>query len=296
MTATIESSAEAEEGQRTASLQSSQPLVRRGYLMAIGGAEDKREERLVLRRFVALAGAHAAHIVVMPTASGFMEMVGQKYQELFTNLGAGEVTVLGVNSREEAQDTGAVAVINAATAVFLTGGNQMKISSLLGGTPLLQALRDRYSAGILVGGTSAGASAICQHMIAYGASGSAPKQRMVQLCPGIGLINQVIIDQHFSQRDRVGRLMTAVAHNPYILGLGLDEDTAAIIDPDKRLEVVGRGSVLVIDASNISYSNIHAAKGHGPITMFGVTLNTLTNGYKYDLIERRPILELKIKD
>ncbi len=290
MSATIEAGQESGEGQRTESLQSHLPLVRRGYLMAIGGAEDKREQRTVLRRFVALAGGHAAHIVVMPTASGFMELVGQKYHEIFTALGARQVTVLGVNSRVQAQDHEAVAAINDASAVFLTGGNQMKISSLLGGTPLLQAIRDRYSEGILVGGTSAGASAICQHMIAYGASGSTPKQRMVQLCPGIGLINQVIIDQHFTQRDRVGRLMTAVAHNPYIIGIGIDEDTAAIIDPDKRLEVVGRGSVLVMDASNMSYTNIHEAKGHGPITMFGMTLSALTQGYKYDLIERRPIL------
>ncbi len=266
-------------------------LVRRGYLMAIGGAEDKRDQRIVLRRFVALAGGHAARIVVMPTASGLMELVGQKYHDLFIELGAGQVEVIGVSTREQAQDEGGVAVMKQATAIFLTGGNQMKISSLLGGTPLLQALRDRYSEGALVGGTSAGASALSQHMIAYGASGSAPKQRMVQLCPGIGLINQVIIDQHFSQRDRVGRLLTAVSHNPYILGIGLDEDTAVVIDPDKRLEVVGRGSVLIVDASQMTFTDIHAAKGHGAITMYGIILNTLAHGYKYDLIEREAILE-----
>lgn len=290
MTATIEPGIEEANEQRTASLQSHQPLVRRGYLMAIGGAEDKRDQRTVLRRFVALAGGHAARIVVMPTASGFMEMVSQKYQEIFTELGARQVTALGVNTREQAQDEGAAAVIKQATAVFLTGGNQMKISALLGGTPLLQAIRDRYSEGILVGGTSAGASALSQHMIAYGASGSTPKQRIVQLCPGIGLINQVVIDQHFSQRDRIGRLMTAVSHNPYILGLGVDEDTAAIIDPDKRLEVTGRGAVVIVDASKMTYTNIHEAKGHGPITMFGVTISTMTQGFMYDLIERKPVL------
>lgn len=258
--------------------------------MPIGGAEDKRGQMTILRRFVALAGGRAAHIVVMPTASGFIEMVSQRYREVFTELGAAQVTVIGVSTREQAQDTGVVAAMHGATAVFLTGGNQMKISSILGGTPLLQAIRDRYNDGILVGGTSAGASALSQHMIAYGASGGAPKQRMVQLCPGIGLITQAIIDQHFSQRDRLGRLMTAVAYNPYILGIGLDEDTAVVIDPDKRLEVVGRGSVLIVDASNMSYTDIQDAKGHGSVTMYGVTVNTLSSGYKYDLIERKPIL------
>ncbi len=274
----------------TAVLFPREKLVRRGYLMPIGGAEDKQDERIVLRRFVALAGGHAARIVVMPTASSLATVVGQRYREIFRTLGARQVEVLNISSREQAMDVSHLTAFEGATALFITGGNQMKLSAILGGTAVLQRIRDMHSAGMLVGGTSAGASAVSQHMIAFGASGSSPKQRMVQLCPGMGLLTQAIIDQHFSQRDRIGRLLTAVAHNPFILGIGIDEDTAAIIDPDKRLEVVGRGSVLIVDASNMSYTDIHDAKGYRPFTMYGVVINTLTSGHKYDLIERKPIL------
>jgi cyanophycinase len=256
--------------------------------MAIGGAEDKARDRVILRRFVELCGGSAARIVILPTASQ-LAGTGALYKELFTALGAERVDVLPVNTRDEAFERGYAADVRDATGVFMTGGNQVRLSSVLGGTPLAQAIRRANSSGVVVGGTSAGASILSEHMIAFGRRGSLPHQRMVHLAPGLGVTNRVIIDQHFRQRDRVGRLLTAVAYNPFLVGLGLDEDTAVVIDQHNELEVVGRHGVLVIDASDMRHTNVHDAGGHAPLSMLGVHLDVLVHGYRYDL-ERREAL------
>jgi cyanophycinase len=256
-----------------------------GPIVAIGGAEDKLRERLILRRFVELAGGPAARLVVLPTASQ-LASTGPLYQQLFRKLGADRVDVLAVNTREDAVEPDWSEAVAAATGVFMTGGNQVRLSSVLGGTPLAEAIRRAHAGGAVVGGTSAGASILCEHMIAFGRRGAIPHQRMVHLAPGLGLTNRVIIDQHFRQRDRVGRLLTAVAYNPFLVGLGLDEDTAVIIDARQQLEVIGRHGVLVVDASALRHTNVHEAGGHSPLALLGVRLDVLVQGYRYDL-ERR---------
>jgi len=260
----------------------------RGALMAIGGAEDKMKARSILYAFLALAGGSTARIAIMPAASTQPGRVGELYHALFCDLGAAAVEILHVDSREEAQDQGRVAALDGMTAVFLTGGNQLRLSTLLGGTPMARMISQRNRAGMVVAGTSAGASVLSRHMIAFGRSGEWPTQRMVQMAPGLGLTDVVTIDQHFQQRGRTGRLMVAVSYNPDLIGLGIDEDTAAIIDGEDVVEIVGRGSVLVVDGAELSYTNVDQAQRHDPVAVTDMRLHVLTEGWRYDLRQRRP--------
>jgi cyanophycinase len=260
----------------------------RGALMAIGGAEDKMKARRILYAFLALAGGSTARIAIMPAASTQPGRVGELYHALFCDLGAAAVEILHVDSRKEAQDPGRVAALDGMTAVFLTGGNQLRLSTLLGGTPMERMIHQRNRAGMVVAGTSAGASVLSRHMIAFGRSGEWPTQRMVQMAPGLGLTDAVTIDQHFQQRGRTGRLMVAVSYNPDLIGLGIDEDTAVIIDGQDVVEIVGRGSVLVVDGSELSYTNVDQAQRHDPVAVTDMRLHVLTEGWRYDLRQRRP--------
>ena len=259
-----------------------------GYLVPIGGAEDKTAERMVLNRFVQLSGNSHSHIVVIPAASTLPLESGERYSRVFKELHASEVDCLHVDHREQANDPSCVEILNDATGIFMTGGDQVRLVSLLGGTLLSRKLHERFSAGATIGGTSAGASAISQHMIAFGRSGATPLQRMVHLAPGLGLTEKVIIDQHFRQRDRIGRLMTAVSFNPAELGVGVDEDTAFIIGPDGDCEVVGSGGVTIVDGDKLSHSDIHSVKRYGPIATLGMQVHILTHGYRYNLRTRQP--------
>jgi len=257
--------------------------TRRGQIVPIGGAEEKLRDAAILRRFVELCGGSGARLVVLPTASRLPD-TGSRYEALFAELGAAEVRTLAVHTREDA-DAGGLALRDA-TGVFLTGGNQLRLSTTIGGTALGHALRSANAAGTHVAGTSAGAAFLCEHMIAFGRSGSIPRADMVTLAPGLGLTGSVIIDQHFRQRDRLGRLLTALGYNPEPVGLGLDEDTAAFIDADDRLTVVGSGAIAVVDPSELSYSSMDSAKRHQAVCLIGLRLHTLTEGASYDLGSR----------
>lgn len=263
-------------------------LSRPGYLMPIGGAEDRTSQRHILKQFVQYAGGNAARIVVIPTASGFGVEVGTQYCTIFKELGAAQVDCIHVQTRQQANDPQFVKSLAEATGIFMSGGDQTKLVSLIGGTPLASQIIASHRAGTVVAGTSAGASAMSRHMIAFGRSGSSPSQRMVQLAPGLGLIDRVIIDQHFRQRDRIGRLMTAVAYNPSYIGVGIDEDTAFIIGPDDNCEVIGSGSVTIVDGSQLQYTNLHAVKSHQPVAVMGVKVHILTQGCFYNLQSLEP--------
>jgi cyanophycinase len=260
----------------------------RGALMAIGGAEDKVKERRVLTAFLGLAGNEQARIAIIPAASTQADKVGELYHALFCDLGALAVEVIHIDSRLEAQDPGRVAALDDVTAIFLTGGNQLRLATLLGGTAMGQIIRRRNAAGVVVAGTSAGASILCQHMIAFGRPGEWPTQRMVQLAPGLGLTNRVVIDQHFQQRGRTGRLLVAVAYNPFLIGLGVDEDTAAILNPQNVVEVIGRGSVIVVDGAEMSYTNVDQVQRYEPVAVTDMRLHVLTEDFHYNLLKRRP--------
>jgi cyanophycinase len=171
------------------------------------------------------------------------------------------------------------------SAIFMTGGNQLKLSSLITGTPFGEAIQEAYQRGVAVGGTSAGASIMAEHMIAFGAGGSTPKQRMSQLSAGLGLLRGVVIDQHFEQRNRYGRLFSLIAQSPALLGLGIDEDTAAVVHEGSRLEVIGRGAVTVVDGQDV-VSNAFAAKRTAPLLISGAVVHVLPAGSQFDLTSR----------
>lgn len=265
----------------------SAPAHEPGLLIAIGGAEDKLRERSLLRYFVEASGGEDASLVVVATATEVPE-TGERYADLFYDLKAETVEVLRVATREDALDAeGAVVeLLEYATGLFLTGGSQLKLSSALGGTALAATIRRRHAEGMVVAGTSAGASLLSQHMIALGDSGGTPRRRLVQLAMGLGLAPELIIDQHFRRRDRLGRLLTALSYNPEPLGIGVDEDTAALIAPGGLLEVVGAGAVTVVDASAMRFTDSHAVKRGQPLAMLGLHLDFLTHGCRYDLATR----------
>jgi cyanophycinase len=256
-----------------------------GSLFAIGGAEAKLRRRTVLEAFVAAAGGSDARIAIVSSASSLAVEVVEVYTGVFTSLGARQVISLRPESRADARDPDLVEPLGKVSAVFLTGGNQLKLSSLITGTPFGDAIQEAYQRGTVIGGTSAGASILAEHMIAFGAGGSTPKQRMSQLSAGLGLLRGVVIDQHFEQRNRYGRLLSLVAQSPSLLGLGVDEDTAAVVHDGSRLEVIGRGVVTVVDGQHL-ISNAFAAKRTTPLLVSGAVLHILPEGSQFDLTSR----------
>ncbi len=263
---------------------------RRGYLIPIGGAEEKETDPVILKRFVDLCGGSHAHIVVIPTASRLAD-TGSLYVELFDDLGAESVSFMQLKTREDCERPSNLDRLDHATGIFITGGNQLRLSTIVGGTAMAGKLRYLNAHEVHIAGTSAGAAVIPEHMIAGGDPGPSPTQAGVTLSPGLGLINTVMIDQHFRQRDRIGRLLTALAYNPYACGLGIDEDTAAFIDPDGVLEVVGSGAITVVDPTDLTYSSIASARRGEAISLVNVRMHILTTGARFDTITRVPTID-----
>jgi cyanophycinase len=254
--------------------------------MVIGGAEDKIRDRVILNRFCSLARGSDGAVVVISTASSLGHLAAERYREVFTGLGIAEVRPLHAMTRNQANDPGYVRQVHDATGIFLTGGNQLRLSSTIGGTLLAEAVLERFRNGAVVAGTSAGASAMSSHMIAFGATGGTPKHRMAALAAGLGVLPSVIVDQHFQQRNRYGRLLSVIAQNPQLLGLGVDEDTAGVVGPDGVMEVIGRGSVTIVDGASAE-TNAWDVHGHRPVMISGVILHALPAGYRFDLRRRQ---------
>lgn len=257
-----------------------------GPVILIGGAEDKRRDRVILSRFAELAGGPDARIVVISTASTLGDRAADAYRSLFGELGVVKVDAIRPLTREDANDADVVSVLSDATGVFITGGNQLRLVSVVAGTRLADALHRAHDRGAAIAGTSAGASAAATHMVAFGRPGATPKHRMVQISAGLGLVDRVIVDQHFEQRGRLGRLLAAVALSPGLLGVGLDEDTAALVWGDGTLEVLGRGAVTLVDGSAMT-SDAFRTKGHRPMMVSGAMLHSLPTGYRFDLRAKR---------
>ncbi len=257
----------------------------RGAIIPIGGAEDKTGARDVLAHVIALAGGPASRIAVIPTASELPD-TGDRYAALFRELGAAHVDVLPITEREHARVPGVAETVGQATGIFMTGGNQLRLSTILGGTPLARVIRAANAGGVVVAGTSAGAAVIPEHMIASGLVGPTPTTESVTLSPGLGLTNRLIIDQHFRQRDRLGRLLTAVSFNPFATGVGIDEDTALVLHSDKTFEVIGSGTVTVVDPTDLVYSSMDSARPGEPVSLIGLTVHVLAAGCRYDTTTR----------
>lgn len=258
----------------------------RGWIIPIGGAEDKENDPRILRRFVELCGGDQADIVVFPTASRLAD-TGTRYEKIFAELGAGKVTAIDFDTRRDTEEKSRLKRLEQASGIFFTGGNQLRITTLLGGTPVAKLIRQLNARGVPVGGTSAGAAILSEHMIAFGEEGGSPMAGSVRLAPGIGLTNRFIIDQHFRQRDRLGRLATALAFNPFAVGIGLDEDTAAFIGPDNTLEVEGSGAVTVIDAAGLQFSSMDRADEGEPVCLLGLSVHVLVRGATFNLHTRQ---------
>jgi cyanophycinase len=257
----------------------------RGWIVPIGGAEDKTAAGRILARFVELSGGADADIVVIPTASR-MHDTGARYEAVFAELGVARVEAVAFETRQDGSRDDLLARIGTATGIFFTGGNQLRISTMLGGTPAAKLIRSRNAHGVTVGGTSAGASILSEHMIAFGEEGGSPRAGSVSLAPGLGLTNRFVIDQHFRERDRLGRLATALAYNPFAIGIGLDEDTAAFIGPDNTLEVEGAGAVTVVDAAQVQFSSMDQVDPDQPVCLLGLTVHFLTAGATFNLHTR----------
>ncbi len=257
----------------------------RGTIFAIGGAEAKLRRRSVLRAFAHACGGSDGTIAVVPSASSLGSEVVEVYRAVFGSLGIGRVVEVRPESRVEASNGKLAAALDDVTGIFMTGGNQLKLSNFITGTAFGAAIHAAHRRGVVVGGTSAGASILADHMIAFGSGGSTPKQRMSQLSAGLGLLTGVVVDQHFEQRNRYGRLLSLVAQSPSLLGIGVDEDTAAVIHDGHVLEVIGRGSVTVVDGQRV-VSNAFQAQRTAPLLVSGAVLHVLPAGSRFDLTGR----------
>lgn len=256
----------------------------RGYIIPVGGAEEKIGDVTILRRFAALCGSQC-RIAIIPTASEQTD-TGARYEKLFRELGAAEARSLPIHERADAAQQDMLDILDGAEGIFLTGGNQLRLSTMIGGTPMAKALRRRNSEGAHIAGTSAGAAFLCEHMIAFGKEGASPRAKIVTLAPGLGLTNRVIIDQHFRQRDRLGRLLTALSYNPFAVGIGLDENTAGFIGPDDVLEVVGGGALTIVDPSELEFSSMARVRKNDPVCLIGLRLHILDHGSTFNLHTR----------
>ncbi|NLO96856.1 MAG: cyanophycinase [Peptococcaceae bacterium] len=259
-----------------------------GNLLIIGGAEDKEKECLILKHFFQEAGGQKSRICIITAASDKAEQAGKVYEELFKNFGCSDLEVLNIYTREDGNSQVALDKVFKASGIFFTGGDQLRITAMLGGTALGKALQQVYERKVIIAGTSAGASVMSDNMI-IGGQGDTPGEDFIRMAPGLGLIKGVIVDQHFAQRGRIGRLLTAVALNPCVLGIGIDEDTAVHVRPDGKLKVLGRGTALILDASNAIISNVDELFDGKTLSLAPVQLHVLSQGYEFDLAKRATI-------
>ena len=261
-----------------------------GHLLVIGGAEDKYNERRILKKFLKLAGKEKAEVLIIPVASDFPEFAADVYTQAFRNLGVAHPRVLRATSRQDVVNAEVEKLLDGVTGIFMTGGDQMRLVSLLGGTKLAEKIRKMVrETDVVLAGTSAGAAAMSTSMIVRGEPSSHPHKNAVRLSPGLGFLKNIIIDQHFSERGRISRLITAVSFNPYNLGIGIDENTAIILDGKGKLEVYGEGSTTIVDGSQISFNEIAEVADNESFSVCGIQFHVLREGLIYNYIDRYPI-------
>ena len=257
-----------------------------GSLIAIGGAEDREDTKIILNYIAERIGS--GKLVISTLASGYADEVWDIYRNLFTSMGVKSVKHLCMDHRDESPEDPRLEVLADATAVFFTGGDQLRITTRLGGTALSERIEEIYRHGGIIAGTSAGATAIGEMMLVGNPAEGICKLRDVRLTPGLGLVENMIIDQHFSERGRIRRLLGAIAQNPRMLGIGVDEDTAVVVESDGTFHAVGSGAVYVVDGHDLSYTNISEASFSRAMSVFGVKLHTLSSGDRFDMHSRHP--------
>lgn len=261
-----------------------------GHLLVIGGAEDKYNERRILKKFLELAGGKDAEVLIVPVASDYPEFAADVYTQAFRNLGVANPRVLRATSRQDVVNADHEKLLAGVTGIIMTGGDQMRLVSLLGGTKLAEKIRKMVrETEVVLAGTSAGAAAMSTSMIVRGEPSSHPHKNAVRLSPGLGFLKNIIIDQHFSERGRISRLITAVSFNPYNLGIGIDENTAIILDGKGILEVYGAGSTTIVDGSQITFNEIAEVADNESFSVCGVQFHVMREGLVYNYLDRHPI-------
>jgi cyanophycinase len=258
-------------------------------MLIIGGAEDKNGDSEILKKAVEIAGGESAKLCVLTTATEHPKTTGEEYKKTFRRLGLHDIKLLNICTREDANREDLAEIIEDSTSIFFTGGDQLRITSILGGTLVYKAIQKSYSNGTPIIGTSAGASVMSSNMIVDGNNNDPARKCTLKMAPGMGLLEEAIIDQHFHQRGRIGRLLCGVAENPNILGIGIDEDTAVLVHPDAHFDVVGTNTVSVIDGRSISMSNVSELKPDEILALSNVTLHVLPAGYGFDMKKREVI-------
>jgi len=260
-----------------------------GTLMIIGGAEDKEGDCIILRKLVELSKSREGNIIIMTVATEYPEEIGAEYIDIFKRLGSDGATAIHVYSRHDANNPQYGGLIENASCIFFTGGDQLRITSLIGGTPLERALFKAYKKGAIIAGTSAGASVMSETMIISGNDDDAPRKCTLKMAPGLGLLREVVIDQHFAQRGRIGRLLSGIAQNPHMLGIGIDEDTAIIISSNAEFHVIGSNAVTILDGTNIQLTNVSELKPDEILAVTNIIMHVLPSGFSYDMKLRKPI-------
>lgn len=265
----------------------------KGNLIIIGGAEDKEKECKILKFVVKETKRRKDNLLILTTATKKPDDVYKTYSDVFKKLGISQIDTLDIRDRKSANYEENVKKIYDAGSIFFTGGDQLRITGILGGTKVNEALKNAYKNGAFIVGTSAGASVMSNTMIVNGSSDT-PKVTSISMSPGLGFINEVVIDQHFAQRGRIGRLLFAVAQNPYVLGVGIDEDTAIVVDNDGFFKVIGSNSVTVIDAKEITYSNVSELGNNDALELINLKMHVLASGSIFDLSKREAVLKEEV--
>jgi cyanophycinase len=263
------------------------PQPTKTAIMVIGGAEDKVHGREILTHFFNRSGGLDARIAVIPSASREPAIIGDRYRSIFTEMGAKSIEILDLQDRAQCDDESMRQAVQDCTGVFLTGGDQLRLCSILGDTPLMQIVRQRAQSGaIALAGTSAGAAIMGHYMIAGGGSGESPNRSLVDMTTGLGLIPELVVDQHFHNRNRMARLMSAVAAHPDRIGIGIDEDTCAVFEGDGLMRVIGKGCVTILDPGEMTHTNEPQVGATDPISMCNLRLHVLCYGDRYDVRKR----------
>lgn len=262
----------------------------KGKLVIIGGKEEREGDCSILKEFITLSGGARSRLVVLTVATDLFREAMAEYKAAFKSLGVDHVEGYDVSQRTDADNEKALEAIEKATGIFFTGGDQLKITALLGGTKMHDLLHERYRKGTVLAGTSAGAAMMSNSMLISGASDSNPRLGGMEIGPGMDFLMGAMIDTHFSQRGRIGRLLTAVAHYPQDIGFGVDENTAMIVE-GREFRVVGEGAVTVVDAGAITFTNLPDIGEEEALALHDVKLHVLPEGHRFDLEKRAPIVE-----
>lgn len=267
-----------------------------GDLIIIGGAEDKEGDKEILKKVCNSINKSSDLILIATIATEYPEEALNKYKKIFKNLGVKNIRGLNIKDRKDSEKEENINLIKCANLIFFTGGDQLRITSLIGGTSIYRELKLAIEKGCTIVGTSAGASVMSDVMVVEGEDEESPRKCALKMAQGLGFVKSIMIDQHFAQRGRIGRLLSGIAQNPEVLGVGIDEDTALIVKDDGRAEVLGSGAIYFLDASNITYSNVSEQNYNEILSMFNIKLHVLKEGDKFNLLNKQPFEEEEKRD